>query len=104
MESCQRLTKSEGSKRFKGVRKLNDCQLLDSHNDWSLMTPPASTTALSVPKCRVQHYSALHWILCSTKKIPSRQSGSGLRKALTGISERPRKESTAGGIEGALSD
>lgn len=65
------------------------------------MTPPAFTTGVSVPERRVQAIQlctgplvSSSLTLCSTKKVPSRQSGSGLRKALTAISERPRKEST----------
>lgn len=86
----------EGSK---GVKKLEDCSGQQPHRLESY-DPSSFTTAVSVPECRDQRYSAFitlfHWLvlrdpLCN-ERVPSRQSGSGLRRALTGIS----KESTAG--------
>lgn len=104
-DSYQGYAIEEGSK---GVKKLEDCSGQQPHRLKSY-DPSSLTTVVSVPECRVQRYSAFiavfhrHWLVLRDpfcdKGVPSRQSGSRLRKALAGISEQSRKESTAGALK-----
>jgi hypothetical protein len=92
----------------KGVKKLEDCSGQQPHRLESY-DPSSLTTAVSVPECRVRRYPTFiavfhrHWLVLRdpfcNKGVPSRQFGSSLRRALAGISEQSRKESTAGALK-----